>query len=175
MSSNNNLPATNNGCFQPGNKANPLGPMAGYRRISLVTTLRRKIAAQADRKRKRGGGDTSASLIADQIVEELINLALGAKTEKVKLHAIMCILQYIDGKPIVPIAVTAETEQALRERCYNAMQSVLAFAAANNMPMSNADAIAWVTAREPRAREVLSDLLTIDVTAAAADDLDAPA
>ena len=156
----NGLTRLQNGKFAPGNAGG--GRLPGFKSISLLTTLRRKMEATAKRRKGRYGVDTSPQLVADQVIEELINLALTCRNPKVKLQAIMVILDRLEGKAVQPIAVAADSEVDLHRRCKLALEAVLQFAAANNLTMSIADAVGWVAAREPRAREVLADVLTIE-------------
>jgi len=65
----------------------------------------------------------------------------------------------IEGRPRQALDVVVDID--LRSRCDTAFHAVLKFAQENNLKMSPAQAVAWIVAREPRAEQLLADLIEV--------------
>lgn len=98
--------------FQKGVSGNPAGNSI-YRHPNLLLALKNKLNAEADIKRKRGEV-VSPMLVRDQIINELLRLALKSDDDRVRFAACKEIFDRVEGKAPQNITVTPPTDKRLQ-------------------------------------------------------------
>jgi len=128
--------------WKPGQSGNSAGRPKS---ITLSEAYRKQLALPFP-------GDAEGRTYGEVIAERIATRAAEGDYQAAKEIA-----DRIEGRARQPLNLAIDTD--LQHRCRQAYEAVLQFAASNGLQMSPAEAILWVSSREPRAAQLLSDLI----------------
>jgi len=137
----------------PGVSGNPLGS-TNARTPNLLGQLKKKLLAAADRKAAEGDPQ-SPFLVRDQIINEMLRLALHSNDDRVRFAAIKEIFDRTEGKPLQRVEVI-ENDQ--RDRYLSCIQFVRDSLIKSGKEVDERLILEAVCGTYPEAREVLADM-----------------